>query len=374
MGTQTVNVLIDDQIFLMHARGGISRYFAELIREFRAHPEWGIRALTSVRRSPNQHLRDVDPRVRDLGFPEQSFSWKVAKRFAAYPSAFAARGLRPDVVHYTYYDPRKLALFRGVPKVVTIHDMVPELLPADLVDGNPHMAKRAYVEHADAIICVSEATRDDLFAVWGEITDIPVIVTGHATSERFHRDVRPAWLGFEYLLYVGSRDHYKNFRTLLTAYAASWAPTAGVRLVAVGGGDFTAAERAEMEALEVTELVVQSTVAEADLPGYYRGAAAFIFPSLSEGFGIPVLEAMSVGTPTVLSDLKVFREVAGDAAMFFPAGDAAALTACIDRLLGDPPLREQLRTAGLARAAQYSWEATAHTTAELYRQLVAEHS
>ena len=60
--------------------------------------------------------------------------------------------------------------------------------------------------------------------------------------------------------------------------------------------------------------------------------------------------------------------------MFFPAGDAAALTACIDRLLGDPPLREQLRTAGLARAAQYSWEATAHTTAELYRQLVAEHS
>lgn len=366
----TIDVLIDDQIFLMHARGGISRYFAELIREYRAHPEWGIHALTSVRRSPNQHLRDVDPRVRDLGFPEQSFSWKVAKRMIRFPSAFAARGLRPDVVHFTYYDPRRLTDFPGVPKVVTIHDMVPELLPAALVDGQPHMAKRAYVDHADAIICVSEATRRDLFEVWGEITDIPVIVTGHATSERFHAGVKPAWLGYEYLLYVGSRDHYKNFHTLLEAYARSWAPKSGVRLVAVGGGDFTAEEHAQAESLGVADLVVQTTVAEAELPGYYRGAAAFIFPSLLEGFGIPVLEAMSVGTPTVLSDITVFREVAADAAMFFTPDDADDLVTCIDRLLGDPPLRDRLRAAGLARAAEFSWETTAHTTADLYRQLV----
>ena len=234
----SIDVLIDDQIFLMHARGGISRYFAELLREFDSHPEWGINALNSVRYSPNQHLREVDPSVRDLPFREMSRRWKVAKRLARYPSAVIASRMAPDVVHFTYYDPRRLDIFPGVPKVVTVHDMVPERLPAELVDGDPHLAKREYVEAADAIVCVSEATRNDLFEAWGEITDKPVIVTGHGAADRFNPGVAPAELGYRYLLHVGSRDHYKNFGLLMTSYAGSEAQSAGVRLLAVGGGLF----------------------------------------------------------------------------------------------------------------------------------------
>lgn len=367
----SIDVLIDDQIFLMHARGGISRYFAELLREFDAHPEWGVNALTSVRYSPNQHLREVDPEVRDLPFREMSRLWKVSKRLARYPSTVMEGRLVPDVVHFTYYDPRKLGIFPEVPKVVTVHDMVPELLPEDLVDGSPHMAKREYVERADAIICVSEKTRDDLFSVWGEITDRPVIITGHATSERFNPGVAPADPGYRYLLHVGSREHYKNFGLLMTAYAGSAAQRAGVRLLAVGGGELTDAEQELAAVLGIAEDLVQVTAAETDLPGFYRGAELFVFPSLFEGFGLPVLEAMATGTPTVLADIDVFHEVAGDAAVFYSPEDPWALRAELDRLCADGTERARLASAGVQRAAEFSWQRTALATAELYRQLAS---
>ncbi|MDQ1246111.1 MAG: hypothetical protein QG597_478 [Actinomycetota bacterium] len=368
----SIDVLIDDQIFLMHARGGISRYFAELLREFDAHPEWGVNALTTVRHSPNQHLREVDPSVRDLPFREMTRSWKVAKRLARYPSAVLQRRVAPDVVHFTYYDARQLGAFPGVPKVVTVHDMVPELLPADLVDGEPHQAKREFVDAADAIICVSEATRNDLFDVWGPITDRPVIITGHATSARFHPQVAPAELGYRYLVHVGSRDHYKNFPLLMTAYAGSAAQAAGVRLLAVGGGALTEDEIELAATLGVTDDLVQLTATEAELPGLYRGAELFVFPSLFEGFGMPVLEAMATGTPAVLADIPVFHEVAGDAAVFYAPEDPWALRSELNRLLADPAERARLASAGVQREREFSWQRTALATAQLYRQLVVD--
>ncbi len=364
-----LEVLVDGQIFLMHARGGISRYFAELLREFGEHPEWGINAQTSVWRSPNQHLRQVDPTVADIPFDEGSIAWKIVKRLAPYPSRRTEGRLHPDVVHFTYYDPARLGIFPGVPKVVTVHDMAPEMLPSL---GNEHLAKRAYVDQADAIVCVSAKTRDDLFAVWGEIRDRPVIVTGHATSERFNPSVAPAEMGFPYLLHVGGRDDYKNFPTLMRAFAGSRAQATGVRLLAVGGGAFTAMERDLADRLRIADALVQLTADEADLPGLYRGALAFVFPSTFEGFGIPVLEAMSVGAPAILADTPVFHEVAADAARYVPPRDSAALRAAIDDLTDEPADRLRLRTAGLTRAQDFSWERTAKATATLYRAIALD--
>jgi glycosyltransferase involved in cell wall biosynthesis len=365
-----VQVLIDDQIFLLNSRGGISRYFAELIREFREHPEWGIDAVTSVRTTPNQHLRDVDTSMRDIKLTESSFGWRVVKGFARISSTVRERRLRPDVVHSTYYRPSKLRSFPGVPHVVTVHDMAPELLPPEWTDQTSHMAKKAYVADADAIICVSEATRDALFEVWGEITDRPVLVTAHAVSARFSPFVSAADEGFAYFLHVGRRDGYKNFEVLARAYAASGAPTRGVRLLLIGGGPLTAAEHQLLTELDIDELVVQRTADESELPGLYRGAIALTYPSLMEGFGIPVLEAMSTGCPVILADTPVFREVGGTAARYHEPTDVDGLRHALDEVLTDRHLRESLCDAGVQRATGYSWETTAKLTGELYQQLV----
>lgn len=366
-----MQVLIDDQIFLLNARGGISRYFAELIREFREHPEWGVDAVTSVRTAPNQHLREVDASVRDIPLPERTWGWNASRGILRWTSAQRERRMTPDVVHSTYYRPEKLPRFPGVPHVVTVHDMAPELLSDGLADPGAHMAKRSYVDAADAIICVSEATRDALFGVWGEITDRPVIVTKHAVSARFSPFVAPADEGFPYLLHVGRRDYYKNFPLLLRAYASSSAPALGVRLLAVGGGELTAQERELVEELGVAGLVVQRVASEEELPGLYLGARALVYPSKLEGFGIPVLEAMSTGCPTILADTPVFREVAGQAARFHDPDDAEHLAMAIDAVLGDPTEHGRLRTAGLDRAKEFSWETSALQTAGLYRALTA---
>ena len=367
-----MQVLIDDQIFLMNSRGGISRYFAELIREFREHPEWGVEVLTTVRTAPNQHLRDIDTSVRDIPLPESSLGWKVYKGLARQGSARRERALTPDILHSTYYRPEKLDRFPDVPHVVTVHDMAPEMLPPGMADQQAHMAKRDYVARADAIICVSEATRDALFEVWGPITDRPVIVTAHAVSARFSPFVAAAEEGFAYLFHVGRREGYKNFETLLRAYARSSAPRRGVRLLTVGGGPLTAAERALADELDVADLLVARTASEDELPGLYRGARALVYPSTLEGFGIPVLEAMSSGCPVLLADTPVFREVASDAAWYFQPDDIAGLVGAIDALLSDPEEARRLREAGVAQAANYSWTVTAEQTGELYRLLLGE--
>lgn len=365
-----VEVLIDDQIFLMNSRGGISRYFAELIREFREHPEWGVNVLTTVHTAPNQHLRDIDTSVRDIPLPEASLGWKAYKGFARLGSSRRERRLTPDIVHSTYYRPEKLNRFPGVPHVVTVHDMAPELLSPDMADQQAHMAKRDYVERADAIICVSEATRDTLFEVWGPITDRPVIITAHAVSARFSPFVASADEGFPYLFHVGRREGYKNFETLLRAYARSSAPSRGVRLLTVGGGPLTTAELALASQLQVADLVVSRTATEDELPGLYRGARALVYPSTLEGFGIPVLEAMSSGCPALLADIPVFREVAGDAARYFSPDDILELSDTIDEVLSDPQERRRLREAGLTQASKYSWTITAEQTSQLYRLLL----
>lgn len=365
-----MDVLIDDQIFLMNSRGGISRYFAELIREFREHPEWGVNVLTTVHTAPNQHLRDIDTTVRDIPLREASLGWKVYKGAARLGSSRRERRLSPDIVHSTYYRPEKLDRFGNVPHVVTVHDMAPEMLPAGMADQQAHMAKQAYVERADAIICVSEATKEALFEVWGPISDRPVIVTSHAVSARFSPFVSAADEGFAYLFHVGRREGYKNFETLLRAYAQSSGPSRGVRLLTVGGGPLTQAETALATQLQVHDLVVTRTATEDELPSLYRGARALVYPSKLEGFGIPVLEAMSSGCPVLLADTPVFREVAGDAAKYFGADDVAAMAAAIDAVLSDPEERRLLRELGLRQASNYSWTATAAQTSALYRELL----
>jgi glycosyltransferase involved in cell wall biosynthesis len=177
----------------------------------------------------------------------------------------------------------------------------------------------------------------------------------------------------QYLLFVGTLEPRKNLTTLLHAYAMLRAEScaADVKLVVAGRTGWLYAEifdTVKRLGLE-KEVIFTGFVDDADLPDLYRGAQVFVYPSLYEGFGLPILEAMASGIPVLTSDLASMPEVAGDAAVLVDPRDPKAIAEGIVRILAEGRLRDALIQKGLSRARHYTWESVAQQTLELYAAL-----
>jgi glycosyltransferase involved in cell wall biosynthesis len=277
------------------------------------------------------------------------------------------------------------------PTVVTVHDILPYTLRDDRRLGTTrHPIDRLFyrlalrgIGRADLILADSRYTAAELAAT----VDIPEerarVVPLGVDAGRF----RPAPLtdelraryrlveGERYVVYVGSEDPRKNLSALWRAFAAVHARHPEARLLKIGAAHHQA-ERGRLEELGRTLGIAPAVrflgqVPDEELRALYGAAAVCVVPSLYEGFGLPVLEAMACGVPVVASNRTSLPEVAGDAALVvepLPAGLATA----IERVLGDPALQGELRARGLERARAYSWRRTAEQTAAAYEDLLAQ--
>jgi glycosyltransferase involved in cell wall biosynthesis len=183
-------------------------------------------------------------------------------------------------------------------------------------------------------------------------------------------------LGGPYVLYVGALTARKNVPRLLQAYARlrTWSTTWS--LVIAGARNCKSAPifRAVQELGLQEHVHFTAFVADEDLPALYNGADLFAFPSLYEGFGLPVMEAMACGTPVVTANTSSLPEVAGNAALLVDPYDVRAIAGAMRRVLEDGDLAQELRERGLARAAQFSWERTARATVTVYESVLATKS
>ena len=259
-------------------------------------------------------------------------------------------------------------------QVVTVHDMIHERFPDlyhDRLDEIARQHKRRCVEQADAIICVSESTRMDLEYFYGT-TSKPVYVVPSALSEVF-RLLPPYmsrvqnWPDEPYLLYVGKRSHHKNFRGFMDAYRM-WEGKTEVGVIVVGK-PWEREEQAYLAQAGIAERVcLMSELDDEDLCWLYNRALAFVFPSLYEGLGLPVLEAMACGCPVVASQISTIVYTAGDVPFYFDPSQPQSLIAAIDQALvqGRHPSRVQ---RGISRAQQFTWDKTAKGYLEVYREL-----
>jgi glycosyltransferase involved in cell wall biosynthesis len=357
-----VRVRFDDQIFTMQKRGGVSRYFVELIRAFSENPKLGVDAQPGWRWTRNRHAMEAG-----LGTPLPMLGESRGVVLRAANRAANIAQPATELIHHTWYRAGYLPRKPARPTAVTIYDMTPELFPDLFPRGNPHQLKREYVRRASVVLCISENTRRDLLQVYGSI-ESPVVVTHLGVGDEFLPGVtRPVWCPDSYVLFVGNRGGYKNFRLVLESFAELAPQQSRISLLALGGGRFTEEEGRLISRWGLGNRVLQRAASDAELPGIYGGAEAFVFPSRYEGFGLPALEAMACGTPTVLADSSSLPEIGGDAALYFPPENASALAAQLCRLLTDSELRRHLSKQGLERARHFTWQRTAACTANAYR-------
>jgi glycosyltransferase involved in cell wall biosynthesis len=278
-------------------------------------------------------------------------------------AAYAATQRGTYIAHPTYYTSGVLPGRR--PHVCTFYDLI-HLRYADHFPSSNDITERQrfWARRADKIIAISNTTAEDLVSILGvPPRKIAVVHLGvHIPSVTVKR--RPE----DYLLYVGNRGGYKNWRMVVEALRAP--ELASLRLVCSGGGAPTPDEQELLRGCRVSHRVRFVQADEETLCRLYRHAVALVYPSLYEGFGLPPLEAMARGVPVVAARAASIPEVVGDAALLFNPHEADELVYALHRLL-DTSLREELEKRGLARATMLPWSKTTQRTIDVYRELIA---
>lgn len=342
--------------------------------------------LAALGREPGSH--QFSAFVSAPYYEAANLDIRRTSRFVAHPLArilweqtvlpLAVQRMGADLVHGLV---NVLPLASNLPGVVTVHDLsfvrMPEKLPP---------AKRFYltrlcaasVAKAHRVIAVSRQTADDLMACFGvDARKIEVVYNG--VGEHFGpgpaadtQDFRSAnGLPARFLLYLGTLEPRKNLARLVDGYARWRAADPTVRevaLVLAGGKGWYYEEIFQRVRQWGLEDVVHfpGFIPSADLPQWYRAAEAFVYPSLLEGFGLPVLEAMACGTPVICSDAASLLEVAGDAALIFPALEVEGLVGALRTLFAQPQLADDLIRRGLERSRRFSWGRAARETMSVY--------
>jgi glycosyltransferase involved in cell wall biosynthesis len=358
-------VVFSSDIFTSQRAGGVSRCMIELMRALDARAA-DYRLL--VTRSTNVMIEEEQAE----GWFQRHAALTPSRPFvpASLDNERALRKLAAGhgVVHRTYH-PRLDLLSQRTRVVETLHDLwdqyhgdrwSPRLRLRSL------MKKRA-LERADLIVCVSHFTQERLVELWPDMAARSVVI--HHGARPFARCAAPAPAPAPadqpFFLYVGNRTLYKNFMLAVQALAAG-PLLADHELVCFGGGAFTADEHDQIASLGLAARVRQVDGSDAALGDLYHSARALLYPSLHEGFGLPLLEAMLSDCPVVAAPLTSLPEVGGDAVLYADPGEVDAWTEGMTAVTRDDDLRRRLIAAGRLRAAQFSWDETARRHMEAY--------
>jgi glycosyltransferase involved in cell wall biosynthesis len=340
---------------------GRGRYVRELLR-----------ALSAADGDERYALYCRTP-MPELGLDER-FRWeRIGARDPLWHLLAARRATRDCDVFWST-NSYLTAWFTRIPTAVVIYDLVP------FVEGAQAQARAARIERitiapalrrAGALLCISHATERDLHerypATAGRTAVIPLAADPAFGAPRGDLAAVRERLGLarSFVLAAGTLEPRKNLVRLIEAWAGVDAPDHELVLVGPAGWEFDEILRdARAERVRVLGYVDEDV-----LPALYQLCEVFCHPSLYEGFGLPVLEAMHAGAPVVTSSVSSLPEVAGDAALLVDPRDTRAIGAALERLLGDEAERDRLRAAGRARAATFSWQRTARETREVLRTL-----
>lgn len=352
-----MRVLYDHQAFLQRY-GGVSRYFTSIIKNFEQDKD--IEPILPFYYSDNAYY----PFKKNIFNFHFKGKYKIYKYLNEQISKKNIRNFKIDLFHPTYFDPYFIADYKGL-FVITIHDMIHDIYPQYFSDKKTAKHRKILAQKASKIIAVSENTKSDILKYTDHITEDKIDVIYHATDLTYTKEMFPIY-SKPYLLYVGERHTYKNFIFFLFSIK-DLIINHNIDLVCAGGPPFSYNEKLLFNEIKIDSKVKHIPfTSDIQLSNLYHHAIAFCYPSLYEGFGIPILEAFACGCPVVLSNTSCFPEIAKDCAIYFNPKDKDSIYETISYIIKNPSCRSQLILKGYQRVQQFSWEKSSKLTKSTY--------
>ncbi len=365
-----MKILFDGYIYNVQKEGGISRYFTNIIERLPddCQPTVLVKKQNDRNYPKHQNINIID------SMPYRHGPYRLSNKVNRILRRNEISGKAYDIAHPTYYE---LSIETPIsnyscPVVVTVYDLIHEIYPKWL-DQHGYHAQHVSdaLQRADAIICISNATRLELIKYYPFVEKkcnvIHLAGTLSLPSKIDHNQISDP-----YILYVGGRASYKNFARLLKAYSYVKEQWKDLKLYIVGP-QFNDTEYGYLDSEAVSDSIIHmGNVNDNTLASLYYSATAFVYPSLYEGFGIPPLEAMSCGGLVLASNTSSIPEVVGEAAILF---DPKSIDNMVETILSLKDMSDATRAhyiqKGKERALMFSWERTAEHTLDIYRQIAS---
>lgn len=371
-----MKILLDPQIFEQRF-GGISRYYTEIYRYFKNQK--GIIIQCPMIFSENLHLQNYGLQPK---FIKPFLNNFLTKKYLSKPYLYKKnKQLCSKTLsrrnHFlfipTYYDTYFLNNLNATPFVLTVYDMIHELYPEYFMNDiiTVHR-KKILIEKATKIIAISENTKHDILKFNPQIDPekITVIYLNHSIENNDEVKHSNNFMnGRKYILFVGNRYGYKNFTWFLEVISR-WLLEKNIHLLCLGGNVFNQEEISLIQTFGIDKQVLQYNFKDKEIAHFYKNAIAFIFPSLYEGFGIPILEAMFCECPVLLPKVSSFPEVAGDAGIYFDLDKPSTLTFALDKLLTNDVYRRNIIFKGKKQSELFSWPQTMEQILKVYKEVV----
>jgi glycosyltransferase involved in cell wall biosynthesis len=351
--------------------GGITKYFCELMKHLPKGNSYKLGLLAS----DNQHLKDDFNFFKKLHIPipqkESKLRGHLKSKLYKLNNFYSRKLIvsnNYDLLHPTYFDPYFLN-FGNKPYVVTVHDLIVFKFKNINRKSEQMNEMSRIINNASRIIAVSRNTKEDIIDIL-KINPEKIDVVYHGFN-KFHFKNNQNPYG-RYILYVGARSGYKNFKNLARAFQLLISNDKDLKLVCVGS-PFSKQELEQLNNLKILKNTIVIGVNEMKLNELYSHALAFVYPTLYEGFGMSILEAFSNSCPVCLSDTSCLPEIAGAGGVYFIPTSPDSIAQAIKRTIYDREFSNKMIKAGSVQLANFSWEKCAEQTIHSYEKSLSQH-
>lgn len=363
-----MKILYDYQIFSIQKYGGATRYFCELIKNIPIEHQFNLALIFSDNYYLKENYNFFKKKniLPDINFKGKYFIQKKISFANHYYSKHCISANNFDLFHPTYYDNYFFNVLKK-PYVITVHDLIVFKFKDTFYKSFLRKSQmEGVIKNANRIISISENTKKDIIEIFNINPEKIDVIYHGCNAASSTKGIN----GYgKYILFVGRRSHHKNFITFATAGSKLLNKEKDLKLICVGP-PFNKEEMTTLSKLGILNQAIAVNVDDNSLNDLYTGALVFVYPSLYEGFGMPILEAFANNCPVCLSNSSCFPEIAGNAGVYFEPYDHESILNAIEKVIYDNDFAKKIVEAGQYRLANFSWEKAAKETISSYRKAI----